>query len=61
MISIKEKEKRRKEIEEGLALNALDGTMPSPEAMKIYDEYIEGSLTFKEMKIKLISRYKKEV
>lgn len=58
---ISEKEKRRKEIEEGLSLNALDGTPPSPEAMKIYDEYIEGKLTFKEMKAKLIARYKKEV
>lgn len=61
MISISEKEKRRKEIEDGLALNALDGTTPSPEAMKIYNEYIEGKLTFIEMKAKLIARYIKEV
>ena len=54
------KEQRRKEIQEGLALNSLDGAEPSLEAKAIYEEYINGSITFEELKLKLINRYRKD-
>jgi len=54
------KGQRRKELQEGLALNSLDGVEPSLEAKAFYEEYINGRITFDELKLKLINRYRKD-
>lgn len=61
-ISEEEKTLRRKQILEGLALNALGaGPQPSPEAMDLYDQYCEGEFDHEELTKRLISRYRVDI
>ena len=40
---------RAKEVENALASGRLEGLEPSPEAMEIFQRYIEGELSLEEM------------
>lgn len=43
------REERAREIENSLASGRLEGLEPSPEAMTIFQRYIDGELTLEEM------------
>lgn len=50
---------RQTSINNGIALNALDGVPPSEDDLLIYTEYIQGLLTFEQMEEKLIQKYRR--
>lgn len=43
------REQRAKEIENSLASGRMEGLEPSPEAMAIFQRYIDGELTLEQM------------
>jgi hypothetical protein len=43
------REERAREIENALASGRLEGLEPSPEAMAIFQRYIDGELTLEQM------------
>ena len=53
-ISEEEKARRRKAINNGIALNSLDGIAPDEWALAMYEKYIEGEFTFEKLEQQLI-------
>lgn len=53
------KEQRKKIVEDGLALTTLDAPRPSDDALKLYDEYIEGRIELAEVEKIVLERYKR--
>lgn len=58
MISQEEKERRKKQLEFGLGMNALGGVPPSEYALELAQGYINGEKEVDEIVKILIEKYK---
>lgn len=59
LISNTTKEEREKLLQDALAISQIDAGPPDDETMKLFQEYINGTMEISEVQKRVIERYKR--
>lgn len=55
-ISVKESEKRRREVDYALTINDMNNIEASQEVLELFESYIDGEICLKQVRAKLSKR-----